>query len=135
MEDFNFWSILVAGLAAWGLGAIWYSPIAFGKAWQKAAGMTDEDVQGGNMPLIFGTSFILMCVMMFGMTPALLLGHENITVVHGAFHGALFGVFFAAAAMGINYLYQRKSIKLWLIDGIYQILLLAIGGAVIAAMN
>jgi hypothetical protein len=135
MEDFNYWSILVAGLAAWGLGAIWYSPIGFGKAWQSAAGMSDADVEGGNMPLIFGTSFVLMCVMMFGMVPALLIKHENITAVHGAFHGACFGVFFAAAAMGINYLYQRKSIKLWLIDGIYQILLLAIGGAVIAAMN
>ena len=135
MEDFNYWSILVAGLAAWGLGAIWYSPIGFGKAWQKEAGMSDEDVQGGNMPLIFGTSFVLMCVMMFGMVPALLMAHDNISVAHGAFHGALFGAFFAATAIGINCLYQRKSIKLWLIDGVYQILLLAVGGAVLAAMN
>ncbi len=132
--EVNYLSILVAGLVAWGLGAIWYGPL-FGKTWQKHVGMSDEDLKGANMPLIFGTSFVLMCVMMFGMVPALLMGHENISIPHGAFHGALFGVFFAATSMGINYLYQRRSITLWLIDGIYQILLLAAGGAIIAWMN
>ncbi len=132
--EVNYLSILVAGLAAWALGALWYGPL-FGKMWQKEVGMSDEDLKGANMPLIFGSSFVLMCVMMFGMVPALLMAHDNISVGHGAFHGALFGVFFAATSMGINYLYQRRSIKLWLIDGIYQIALLAIGGAVLAAMN
>jgi len=135
MEDINYLSILVAGVVAWGLGALWYSPVLFGKAWQKEVGMSDADIQGGNMVLIFGSSFVLMLVMMFGMVPALLMAHENISVSHGAFHGALFGLFFAATSMGINYLYQRSSFKLWLIDASYQVALLAIGGAILAAMN
>lgn len=132
--EVNYLSILVAGVAAWALGALWYGPL-FGKMWQHEVGMTDDDLKGANMPLIFGTSFVLMCIMMFGMVPALLMAHDNISVSHGAFHGALFGVFFALTSMGINYLYQRRSIKLWLIDGLYQVALLAMGGAVLAAMN
>ncbi len=135
MDNLNLLSILLAGLAAWGLGALWYSPLLFGKAWQKELGMSQEDLEGANMAVIFGSSFVLMLVMMVGMVPALLMGHDDISVGHGAFHGALFGLFFAAASMGINYLYQRKSLKLWFIDASYQVALLAIGGAVIAAMN
>ena len=127
MEDINYLSILVAGVVAWGFGALWYSPVMFGKVWQREVGMTDADIQGGNMVLIFGSSF--------GMVPALLMAHESISVGHGAFHGALFGLFFAATSMGINYLYQRSSFKLWLIDASYQVALLTVGGAILAAMN
>jgi len=97
--------------------------------------MTQEDLEGANMVVIFGSSFILMLVMIFGMVPALLMAHDDISVGYGAFHGARFGLFFSAASIGINYLYQRKSIKLWLIDASYQVALLAIGGAILAAMN
>lgn len=135
MEDVNFLSVLLAGVVAWALGALWYSPLLFGKTWQKAVGMTDDDLQGANMAVIFGSSFILMCVMMFGLVPILIFGHDNISITHGAFHGALIGILFAGTSMGINYLYQRKSFKLWLIDASYQILFLAIGGAIIAWLH
>jgi hypothetical protein len=35
--------------------------------------------------------------------------------------------------MGINYLYQRRSIVLWLIDGIYVVLGLSIAGMILGA--
>lgn len=134
MENINYLSILLAGVAAFMLGFLWYSAL-FSKVWQKEVGMTDADIQGGNMVMIFGTSFLLMCVMMFGMVPLLLMYHTDITALHGAFHGALFGIFFCTTSMGINYLYQRKSIKLFLIDASYQIAFLTLGGAIIGGMN
>jgi hypothetical protein len=44
------------------------------------------------------------------------------------------GVMFAAASMGINYLYQRRSLKLYLIDALYQVLGLALAGGVLGYM-
>lgn len=47
--------------------------------------------------------------------------------------GLYAGILFAGAGMAINCLYQRRSLMLYLIDGIYQIILLTIGGAIIGA--
>lgn len=38
-------AILVSTLLAIAVGSIWYSPLVFGKHWQKAAGLTDADLE------------------------------------------------------------------------------------------
>ena len=129
----NYLAILAAGAAAWFLGALYYGPI-FGKKWQQEVGLSDETLKNGNMPLIFGSSFVLMCLMMYGLSFAI-GAHPEITWSHGFFHGAMTGIMFAAASMGINYLYQRRSLTLWLIDSTYQVLFLGIGGAIMALMG
>jgi len=48
------------------LGAIWYGPI-FGKVWQKATGLSDEDVRSGNQGKMLGTVFIIAVIVSFGM--------------------------------------------------------------------
>ena len=127
----NFLAVIVAGIAAWGVGSLWYSPILFGKAWQTEAGMTDEKVQGGNMALIFGTSAILMIIMAFGVSPIIAAHGEEMAWHHGMFHGLMVGLMFIVPSIGINYLYQRKSMKLFLIDAVYQILIVVIAGLIL----
>ncbi|MES2592283.1 MAG: DUF1761 domain-containing protein [Bacteroidota bacterium] len=55
----NFLIILVAALVPMVLGFIWYNPKIFGNAWKNAANVTDEQMKGANMALIFGLSFFL----------------------------------------------------------------------------
>ena len=57
------------------------------------------------------------------------------TFIHGAFHGMISGLFYAAPATAINYLYQKKSLKLYLIDATYLVALLAVSGGVMAALK
>jgi len=57
MNDFALWPVLAGAAAFFVVGAIWYG-VLFGKAWQKAAGLSDEVVQSGSMPLIFGLTFL-----------------------------------------------------------------------------
>lgn len=40
------------------LGFIWYSQKLFGNAWMKAAGITTEDTQKMNMPLVLGLTYL-----------------------------------------------------------------------------
>lgn len=131
----NYLAIGLAGLAFWLLGALWYSPILFGKAWQKESGLSDDDIKGGNMAIIFGTSFLLMCLMSIGVS-FIVGAHAEVerTFSHGAVHGVMAGVMFAATSIGINSLYQRKSMKLYLIDALYQVLGLGLAGGVLGYM-
>ena len=136
-SDINFLAVFVAALAAFILGSIWYS-VLFGKAWQKELGMSDEELEGANMAMIFGSSFLMMLIMAFGMG-MLLQGHScqdtELTMTIGLYHGLMIGVLFVGTSQAINYLYQRKSIKLWLIDASYQILFLGIMGAILGAWH
>ncbi len=45
--DINYWSVLVAALAGWVVGAVWYSPALFAKPWLKALGKRQGDNKGG----------------------------------------------------------------------------------------
>lgn len=52
----NWIAVLCAAPIPLVIGAIWYN--IFGKAWQQAASVTDEQVKGANMPLIMGLSLL-----------------------------------------------------------------------------
>lgn len=130
----NYLAVLVAALASFVLGMMWYSPLLFYKSWQKELGFSDEDLEGANMFLIFGTAFLLMLLMSLGIALILSLRAESeVTWLFGLYHGLIIGFLFASTTLGINYLYQRRSFKLWAIDAFYQILCLAISGIIIGA--
>ena len=126
MNDFALWPVLAGAAAFFVVGAIWYG-VLFGKVWQRAAGLSDEDVQGGNMALIFGLTFL------FEMLIAMVLWHL-IARTGAAPHVVMmmsvgFALGIMAPAIGINYLYQRKSGLLFAIDvGHFVLGMAAMGG-------
>jgi hypothetical protein len=130
----NIWAVIVATVAFWALGALWYSPLLFGKKWQKELGFTDEYLKKGNMAVVFGLSFVLMFIMVIGMNLTLMVHKpEEVTWMNGLRLGIFIGFVFAMATMGINYLYQRRSFVLWLIDGLYIVIGLGIAGIILGA--
>jgi len=134
LTNINYLAVLVAALSAFAIGSIWYSPLMFGKSWQNALGLSEEDIKDANMFKIFGTSFLLMLVMAFGL--AILFNALNPNGSYwlsGLKQGLFIGVFFISTSYGVNILYQRKPFALWAIDSGYQVLLLAIMGLIIGA--
>lgn len=81
MFQINFYAVLVAALVPMVLGFIWYNPKVFGNAWMKAAGMTDDQVKGGNMAVIFVVSFVLSFLLAMSM---------NMLTIHQAVMPGLF---------------------------------------------
>lgn len=56
--EVNFLIAALAALVPLVMGFIWYSPMLFHKAWMKENNFTEESLKGGNMPLIFGLTFV-----------------------------------------------------------------------------
>jgi hypothetical protein len=130
----NVWAVLVSALAFWGLGSLWYSPLLFSKRWQKEIGMSTEAMKNSNLPLIFGLSFVAMLFMVWALN-FVINSHkpEMISVGMGLHMGVFTGFFFCMMIMGVNYLYQRRSLVLWLIDGLYVIFGMGIAGMILGA--
>ena len=130
----NVWAVLVGTLAFWVLGALWYSPVLFGKIWQKEVDFKEEGIKKANMAMVFGLSFLLMLFMVWALN-FVINSHkpEEVSMLKGLHYGAFTGFFFSMMTMGVNYLYQRRSLKLWLIDGCYMVIGLGIAGAILGA--
>jgi len=126
--------LFIAALAAFLLGFAWYTAL-FGKAWQAETGITDEQAQS-NMALTHGIAFLMMIVLAYAINFIIgLHAVEDQTFVHGAFHGGMSALMYAIPAVTIHYAYQKKSLKLWLIDASYIALFMALMGGVLAALK
>jgi hypothetical protein len=131
----NYPAVAVAAIAAWVLGAIWYAKPLFGKSWQRELKITEDDIKSANMAKTFGGSLVLMFIMALGME-LMFQGHQDeLDWMFGLHHGLIIGLFFIATSIGIQYLYQQKSVTLWSIDSLYQTLMLGVMGAILGAWN
>ena len=129
MPEVNYLAIVAAGIAAFVLGGLWYSPVLFGKTWQREVGLSDEALKRGNMAQIFGTALILSLIAAFVF--ALFLGPRP-PMAHGLGAGFAAGLCWVASSFGINYLFARRSLKLFLIDGGFHTLQFTAIGLILA---
>ena len=54
--DVDWIAVVVAAVMGFVVGGIYYGPL-LGKQWMGAVGLTEEEVEQGNMPMIFGGAF------------------------------------------------------------------------------
>lgn len=133
--DVNWLAVVLAALAGFVVGGIWYGPI-MGKRWMAAIGMTEEDMQNvdkrGGMAKIYGFTFLLSLVAswtlahVFATYPELAFGVMVLTAF-----GVALG--FILPALWTNYLFQGANRSLYLIDGGYWLLFYTAMGCVHAA--
>jgi uncharacterized protein DUF1761 len=129
-SSFRIGPVVVAALASFLVGGLWYSPVLFGKAWMAANGFTDKDLEGGNPAVIFGGAFVLALVI--ATVLAGVVG-RNGSLSSGAVTGAVLGLGVVAAAIVIVGLFERKPPALLLINGGYQLVTLTLMGAILGA--
>ena len=65
--ELNFYVFFIAAVIPLITGAIWYNPKVLGTAWMKASGVTEEQAQSGNMPVIFGLTYLLGLFVAFSL--------------------------------------------------------------------
>ena len=111
-------AILAAAAAAFVFGGVWYGLL--GKPWMKAAGITQEQVEGGAMkspgPYIIS---VIMLIVVAGMMRHGFAMSDIATPVKGAMAGFGIGAFLATPWIITNHAYGMKPRMLTLIDGGY----------------
>ena len=128
LAGINWLAVVVATVIAFAVGATWYSKALFGNAWMEEVGLTDETMNSTNMPVTFGGTFVLQFLSMTAL--AACLGSDS-TWLSGLEAGLLIGVFWVATAYGITYLFERRTMRLFMINGGYYVVLFAIVGTVL----
>lgn len=135
MQTINFWSIFVASIVSFGVSALWYSPILFGKEWMSLVKMTDTDmdeVRSKGIWKLYIVQFIMtiigFCVLAFIIASTSAQGGSN-----GAFMGFLVWLGFVATGAVSGLMWEKYPFKLMLIDTVSILLTLVIGGAIIGA--
>jgi len=126
----NWIAVLVAGISAFVLGGAWYSPALFGKAWMTENNLTEEKIKSGNSAKIYGGALLLTLIMSVNL--AMYLNSPNINFRLGLLYGFLSGVwvFCGIAVIG---LFEYKSARYILINGVYWLLALGLMGAILGA--
>ncbi|MFN0183839.1 MAG: DUF1761 domain-containing protein [Aquabacterium sp.] len=128
--SFNIVAVLVSALLAFVIGGLWYSPILFAKVWMREAGLTEEQTRQANLAKVFGLSAIANLVMAFNL--AAFIGAKA-TIGFGLFAGVAAGLGWVSMSLGVIYLFEQRSLKLWLINSGYQVLAYTVMGGVLAA--
>jgi len=121
----NPWAILVAAVSSFLLGGLWYSPVLFGKAWNRENGSMPKP---GHPAKVFGVSFVFSVIAAAAF--ASLVGPSP-SLQTGVLLGLVAGFGIAAASFGINYQFAQRSFMLWLIDGGYHTVQFMLFGAVL----
>ncbi|HSD92061.1 MAG TPA: DUF1761 domain-containing protein [Methyloceanibacter sp.] len=130
----NYFAVIIAALAGFGLGAVWYMVLS--RPWLHAVGKTEAELkkEGPAQALPFVIALVALFVMAWML--AGIMGHlGQVSVRGGLISGFLVWLGFVITTMGVNHAFSGAPTKLTLIDGGYWLAVLLIQGAVIGAFG
>lgn len=125
----NWLALIVATIVKFLLGWVWFGVI-FGKQWQALTGVSEASMKAGMAKAIV-TDLITTFIMAFVLVHAVHYAGANTWAL-----GALVGFFnwlgFVGAPSLAGTVYEKRPIKLWVINNAYQLIALLIMGAIVA---
>ncbi len=115
MPAINWLAVVAAALSMFALGAVWYSPLLFVKAWARAAGLEIDYEKRGNFGVILGISFVLT----FIMAANLAFFVSDVDLGMTIFYALCAGLGWATLSLGVIALFERRPLTYVLINGGY----------------
>jgi hypothetical protein len=126
----NWLAVVVAALAGFPLGMLWYGPL-FHKPWMAASGVTQEQGRAANPLRLYGTTLLLNLIASTSL--AMFIGGGDWRF--GLFAGFMTGATFVSMGLGVCYLFEFRTLRHWLINAGYQTLFFSIAGAILGAWH
>ena len=129
----NILHVVVVSMAGFALGSVWYSPFLFAKAWLREMRIDPADARaaGGGLTLLV-SAFVLTLVSTAGLAALISVAGPR-TAGAGARFGLLVGLLLVAARQGVNGVFERRSLRHFLITAGHDVALCALQGALLGA--
>ncbi len=124
----NHLAVFAATFASFFIGFLWYGPI-LGKVWMKEAGLSEEKIKNMNLGVTYTLASVLIVVQAYNL--AALLANVNFTM--SIVYGLLTGAGWVATSLGIIYLFENRSKKLFFINAGYLIISFIVMSMIIGA--
>lgn len=129
----NYLAIVVAAVAGWIVGAVWYGAL-FRKPWLAAHGIVPDKTQVSPLPFII--AFVAQLVMAWMLAGVLgHLGPGQVTIRNGVISAGFLWFGFVFTTLGINNMFAGRKPILLLIDGGHWLAVMLVLGAVIGAFG
>jgi len=125
----NHVAVFVCAVLSLAIGALWYSPLLFFKAWQQETGLSDEQVARANPLKTYSLTLLLAWIISYNL--AFFLGDSKTNWQWGLVAGLLAGVGWASMMFVIISLFEQRSLKYILINCGYIIIYFALIGFVL----
>ncbi len=134
----NIMAVFIAAVASMALGALWYSPLAFGNVWAKMTWSDPKHLAAQKkkgMGKGYAIAFLGSLVMAFVLAHAIEFAGTYLNVA-GASAGLMSGFwnwlgFIVPVSLG-SVLWEGKSWKLWAINSGYHLVQLLMMGTILA---
>lgn len=127
--EFDPLAVLAAALVGFVIGGLWYSPALFGRIWMRTAGVSEEQIAGGNKAKIFGLTLVFLLVMAYCL--AMFLADPSVTLAWGALYGFLTGFGWLFFGIAIVALFEQRSWTYIFINGGYWVVTMTAMGALL----
>ena len=133
-DGVNWLAVLVAFVATFALGWVWYSNVGFFKMWQRLAKIADDDMKAANMGVAFGGTAIFTVLGVI-LLAVLMPVTGATTVGGGAVLGAILGFVFRGGAHAIHNGFAARDWRVTLIDTAHDTVGLAVAGAILGLFD
>lgn len=128
----NYVAVVVATVAAFALGGLWYSPLLFAKMWVAAHGYSEEQVKAMQKSAGKAYGVSLVCQWLIAFAIAVLVGYLHLVNLSQGLKLSVLVWFGFAFPLGLMAtMFTEKRITVFLIDTGYQLVYLLIMGAII----
>lgn len=136
--EINWLAVLVASLASFVIGWVWFSPKVFFDRWWRAMGRDPKNMgpMDGGMPmaLMFGLVIVAILVQATVLAAVIELSRSagnEVDLLGGAVIGLILGAGIAAAASISHRMFAGSSLKVWAIEVGQDVVCLTVMGAII----
>lgn len=125
----NYLAVIVAAIAYWLLGAIWYG-VVFGEAWMALEHMTEEQARSMNPVLPYVITLVLNVLIAYALAQICIWRNAD-TLGRGASVGVLLWIGFVGPVTFTTYMYEMRPKELYAINQFFPLAGFVLMGAIL----
>ena len=125
----NYLAVIVAAIAYWLLGAIWYG-VVFGETWMALEHMTEEQARSMNPALPYVITLVLNVLIAYALAQICIWRNAD-TLGRGASVGVILWIGFVGPVTFTTYMYEMRPKELYAINQFFPLAGFVLMGAIL----